>query len=67
MTYLKLTKTNVQNAREKCELIGFKNDRLRYRCKKCKKGVLSQKMDYSKSLCAYINFAMLILINLFYC
>ena len=29
----------------KCEFIGFKNDRIYYRCKECKKHVLSQQMD----------------------
>ena len=42
-TYLKLTKNNVQNAwkekkiKSECEFIRFKNDRLHYRCKNCKK------------------------------
>ena len=35
----------IKNIKSECEFIGFKNDRLYYRCKKCKKGVLSQKMD----------------------
>ena len=35
----------IKNIKSECEFIGFKNDRLYYRCKKCKKDVLSQKMD----------------------
>ena len=42
ITYLKLTKKNLQNAwkekiKSECEFIGFKNDKLHYICKECKK------------------------------
>ena len=33
-----------KNCKSECEFIGFKNDRLHYRRKECKKDVLSQKM-----------------------
>ena len=48
-TYLKLTKNNVQNAwkekkiKSECEFIRFKNDRLHYRCKNCKKRCTESK------------------------
>ena len=46
ITYLEFTvkKCKDKNCKLECEFIGFKNDRLHYRRKECKKDVLSQKM-----------------------
>ena len=43
--------------------VGLKNDRLIYKCKKCKKEW--KIINYLKSFLVYTNFVMVILINLF--
>ena len=54
--------------RSECESIGFKNDRLNYKCKECgEKNALSQKMNQLKMFQLRINLAKVILINFFCC
>ena len=45
ITYLKLTKKECPECKGKCEFIGFKNDRLHYRCKECKKKTCNKLKD----------------------
>ena len=50
--------------KSECEFIGFKNDRLHYRCKKCKIKYTKSKDGLTKKFLPYINFAMVNFINL---
>ena len=62
-----INKKECPKCKGKCEFIGFKNDNYITNAKNVKKHVLSQKMDKSKSFRAYINFTIVILLNLFCC
>ena len=54
-----------KNIKSECEFIGFKNNRLKYRCKECK-GISTKPINgLIEKFPKYINFAMVILINLF--
>ena len=60
-----INKKECSECKGKREFIGFKNDRLHYRCKKCKKRCTKSKDRLIKKfLCIYI-FAMVILLH--YC
>ena len=48
-----------------CEFIGFKNGKLNYNCKECKKWYTKVANESIKNFPTYINFAMVILISFF--
>ena len=54
-----------KNIKSECEFIGSKNNRLNYRCKECKGKSTKPISGLIESFRAYINFVMVILINLF--
>ena len=54
-----------KNIKSECEFIGSKNNRLNYRCKECRGKSTKPISGLIKSFRAYINFVMVILINLF--
>ena len=54
-----------KNIKSECEFIGSKNNRLNYRCKECKGKSIKPISGLIESFRAYINFVMVILINLF--
>ena len=54
-----------KNIKSECEFIGFKNNRLNYRCKECN-GISTKSINgLIEEFLRMINFAMVILINLF--
>ena len=54
-----------KNIKSQCEFIGFKNNRLNYRCKKYNVTSTKSVNDLIEKFPTHINFAMVILINLF--
>ena len=54
-----------KNIKSECKFIGFKNNRLNCRCKECSGTSIKSLNGLIESFQAYINFAMVILINLF--
>ena len=50
-----------------CEFIGFKNGRLNYKCKECKKSYSKLKMNQLKIFQHCIKFATVISISFFCC
>ena len=54
-----------KNIKSECEFIGSKNNRLNYRCKECRGKSTKPISGLIESFRAYINFVMVILINLF--
>ena len=54
-----------KNIKSECEFIGSENNRLNYRCKECKGKSTKPISGLIESFRAYINFVMVILINLF--
>ena len=57
-----------KNIKSECEFIGFKNNRLNYRCKECN-GIstksINELAEKFPNFQTHINFVMVILINLF--
>ena len=51
----KIKKKECSECKGKCKFIGFKNDRLRYRCKKCKKTCTKSKDGLIKKVSAHIQ------------
>ena len=63
-----INKKECPKCKGKCKFIVFENDRLHYRYKKCKKRCTESKDGLIKKFPRiYMNFAMVILINLFCC
>ena len=56
-----------KNIKSECDFIGFKNNRLNYRCKKCKVTSTKSINGLIKKFPSIYQFAMVILINLFCC
>ena len=56
-----------KNIKSESKFIGFKNNRLNCRCKECSGTSIKSLNGLIESFQAYINFAMVILINLFWC
>ena len=56
ITYLKLTKKECLKCKGKCEFIRFKNDRLHYRYKECKKTCTKSKDGLIKKLPSIYKF-----------
>ena len=54
-----------KNIKSECEFTGSKNNRLNYRCKECRGKSTKPISGLIESFRAYINFVMVILINLF--
>ena len=54
-----------KNIKSECEFIGSKNNRLNHRCKECRGKSTKPISGLIESFRAYINFVMVILINLF--
>ena len=55
-----------KKSKSECDFIGFKNNRLNYKCKECGKKCTKLINEALKIFRLRINFAMVILINLFY-
>ena len=60
-----------KKVRSECEFIGFKNDRLKCKCKECGKECFKSKNEAIKNFPImendFINFSTVILINFFCC
>ena len=54
-----------KNIKSECKFIGFKNNRLNYRCKECNGTSIKSLNGLIENFQGHINFAMVILINLF--
>ena len=63
---------NVENLKKEkkisvnCEFVRFKNGRLNYKCKECKKSCTKGHMDQVKIFQPYINFDMVISVRFFF-
>ena len=63
---------NVENLKKEkkisvnCEFVRFKNGRLNYKCKECKKSCTKTGNGSSKNFQLYKNFAMVISISFFF-
>ena len=55
-----------KKSKSECDFIGFKNNRLNYKCKECGKKCTKLINEALKIFRLRINFAMVILISLFY-
>ena len=56
----------IENIKLECEFIGFNNNRLNYRYKECKVTSARSINNLIKNFRIHINFAMVIIINLYY-
>ena len=59
--------TESKKIKSECDFIGSKNNKLNYKCKECGKKCFMSINESIKNFWLCINFAMVMLINLFFC